>query len=722
MVTMPNARRLGRYACVFVSLLLAMLILRSDFVVELVATKGQVVRASASGVPGRAMKVSTAGLIALSGSAVLLAQQPPVAPPTFHADTDVVRLEVSVLDNERQPVRGLTAADFTVRENGRERPVVAFTPVDLPPATPATQAAAWVRHARRDVVSNTGPSEGRLVVIAFDWSIRFHEQATARRIAHATVDDLGPGDQAAIIFTSPSAAAGTPQNFTTDRALLHAAIDKPFGFAQIEDPRVPDNANRIMLMDPEGYETGECLCRVCSMEAMTRLANVMRSVSQRPKVVLFIGTYVRTHEATTSGPSSAPSVLGRPPSGSASLAMILPTASITPGACTAPLNDARDAMERAMAEANATIHVLDPLGLETAANTPLGIARRIRERQDSLPVIADLTGGRTVMSTNTPEDHVASILEETGSYYVLGFTPASTARDGRTNRIEVRVNRRNVMIKSRDRYSRMDEPVSALASPDAGLLATLGGVVPVTNVPLDVSVVPMVSGGGTASAAVVVARMPTKPAGPIAMLTGAFRPRGASVASRRVVLTPTGDDAGEDAGLGLVSTLALEPGAYEVRVATELQSGLSGSVNTFVDVPDFQRSRLSMSGVLLHVDPEETTAPVEAVRGRLPFVPTARRSFTPTDSVSAFVQISQGTTRTDALSPVALVLRITNTRDVDVLKTSLTLDAGRFASYRTGQLRLDVPTQELPPGDYLLSLETTMDELAATRTVRFQIR
>ena len=44
----------------------------------------------------------------------------------------MVRLDVSVLDKDRRPVRNLTAADFTVLEEGEPRPIVAFSAVDVP--------------------------------------------------------------------------------------------------------------------------------------------------------------------------------------------------------------------------------------------------------------------------------------------------------------------------------------------------------------------------------------------------------------------------------------------------------------------------------------------------------------------------------------------------------------------------------------------------------------
>src|ERR1051326_792866 len=86
--------------------------------------------------------------------------------PTFQAGVDVVQVDVSVLDQNRRPVRGLTAADFSVLVDGKKRPIVAFAPVELPERDmPSAATAAWARVAPRDVVTNAMPAEGRLVVI-----------------------------------------------------------------------------------------------------------------------------------------------------------------------------------------------------------------------------------------------------------------------------------------------------------------------------------------------------------------------------------------------------------------------------------------------------------------------------------------------------------------------------------------------------------------------------
>src|SRR6476619_222256 len=70
------------------------------------------------------------------------AQLPQTPPPTFRIGVDAVQLDVSVLDAQRRPVRGLTAADFTVLEDCKPRRIVQFSAVELPSVVPAAPAVA----------------------------------------------------------------------------------------------------------------------------------------------------------------------------------------------------------------------------------------------------------------------------------------------------------------------------------------------------------------------------------------------------------------------------------------------------------------------------------------------------------------------------------------------------------------------------------------------------
>src|SRR5262245_6530956 len=66
----------------------------------------------------------------LDSSARVGSQDRPTPQSSFRTGIDLVYVDVSVLDSDRRPVRGLQAADFVVREDGRPRPIAAFSAVD----------------------------------------------------------------------------------------------------------------------------------------------------------------------------------------------------------------------------------------------------------------------------------------------------------------------------------------------------------------------------------------------------------------------------------------------------------------------------------------------------------------------------------------------------------------------------------------------------------------
>src|SRR5688572_2822067 len=98
-------------------------------------------------------------LIALAAAA---AQQ-------FRSSVELVHLDVSVLDASRRPVTGLTAADFTIFEDGQPRTVEAFAAVTVP--LPAKKNdVPWSGTVSPDVQINepVRAPEGRLFVLVID--------------------------------------------------------------------------------------------------------------------------------------------------------------------------------------------------------------------------------------------------------------------------------------------------------------------------------------------------------------------------------------------------------------------------------------------------------------------------------------------------------------------------------------------------------------------------
>src|SRR5262252_3441897 len=88
-------------------------------------------------------------VVGLAAPVILALQQ---NPPKFIGGIDVVKVDISVYDKDHRPMKGLTAADFTVLEDKLPRPVVGLAEVDIP--EPSAPTAKWMRDAPADVTTN----------------------------------------------------------------------------------------------------------------------------------------------------------------------------------------------------------------------------------------------------------------------------------------------------------------------------------------------------------------------------------------------------------------------------------------------------------------------------------------------------------------------------------------------------------------------------------------
>ena len=678
--------------------------------------------------------------------ALVIAQAPEPLPvptsqrPTFRADTDIVHVDVSVLDAKRRPVRGLSAADFTVLEDGRARPIAAFAPVELPgPSRREPDAAAWTRDVPRDLVTNDIPREGRLVVIVFDRTIRFEDHLPARRIAVAAVDALDEGDMAALVFTSQFSNGGKAVDFTTDRAKLRAAIAQPFAVMPHAIPNVGFNFNGVMIDDPDGLESGDCMCGTCVSEAIARIADTVRDLPARTKTLLFIGTYYPGIQGAYAPRPDLRSVVS---SAQARRSATIGPVAVGPGGpnpCWRPSKDARDAMVRATGLANLRVHVLDPAGLETPGNSPLGggtdlttgVARSIT-RLTSLSSLADLTGGRVVMNTNAPEILVPGVLEESGSYYLLGFERASRTADGKVHRIEVKVRGRGLSVRARSGYIAPSAEKTARIASDEKSPAdrAILGVLPETQLRLGVSVASFAEDDDHSLTTVTIrAERPAVASDATAapstrrtnVLVGAFDRHGNSVASAQQAVDLVGQTSTRTIRYETVSHLTLKPGHYDLRVAaTDSMTQQTGSVHTTIDVPDLSGGGLHVSDLVLS-QPTEATSPLEGrLREVLPIVPTPARTFSRTDTPSAFVRVYQG--GRSALAAIPIELRILDVTDRMVIESKTTLTASRFDAGRSADYQFDLPLAGLAPGEYLLKVSAASGDDTRARSLRFRVQ
>ena len=140
----------------------------------------------------------------VAASSVVLSQSQSQRRPTFRAGIDLVQIDVVVVDELGAPVRGLTAADFTLLDRGKPQQVAAFSEVSHDsvegeaadaPLLPATLVQA--------VASNASARSDRIVVLVVDDLHLFRDRAdTARRLARRLVHEAGSGTSMAVLLTS----------------------------------------------------------------------------------------------------------------------------------------------------------------------------------------------------------------------------------------------------------------------------------------------------------------------------------------------------------------------------------------------------------------------------------------------------------------------------------------------------------------------------------------
>jgi hypothetical protein len=380
------------------------------------------------------------------------------------------------------------------------------------------------------------------------------------------------------------------------------------------------------------------------------------------------------------------------------------------------LSEAHDTFVAAQ-RANVNIYPIDPGGLRTTSSLKV----------DFLKGLATNTGGYAVVDTNDTAAGVRQIFRENSSYYMLGYAAPDPRMEGRFRKIQVRVNRPDLMVRARAGYYEPERPRAASkTAPPAPIWKALTSATPTGDVAMQAAAAPFAIPGrrDTAVALVVGLRQPAPPGADrvvenVDLLVNVYDPkgdrRGGERLNARVVLRP--ERAG-DVRYELFSRVDLPPGRYQVRLAASSSlQGKSGSVFVDVDVPDFARDALSMSGALLSATPGLTSAPRDKLASLLPVVPTTKREFVADERVTAFVRIYQGGSKD--LAPVIVTARIVDGGGTTVFDTMETLGADRFAADRAADYRLELPLQRLAPGPHLLTIEAKAGKATVRRDVRF---
>ena len=331
-----------------------------------------------------------------------------------------------VLDARKMPVRGLTAEDFTIIDKGKPQKVTVFTEVAV--AEPVVPTTGWMKEVEPDIKRNDDMNERRLIVLVIDDAqIDSKNPRIANNVkiaARAVIDQLGPTDLAAVIYTMDSR---NMQEFTTDRARLLAAVDR-------FSPSMDGNMELF-----QRYSVG----------TLRRASEYLAEIPQRRKAMFYISTGVAVDVAGVAAPVSATirNDIGGDRVGQVSYLM-------------QEMNE----VYRQAQLANVNIHAIDPSNLEGEGGPGV-----FNIKKDFLFSVSSNTGGTPIVNRADYESAIAEVFRENSSYYLLGYEPTS-GNDGKYHGLEIRVNRPGLTVRARSGYYAPD----AISSVESGRSAKAG--------------------------------------------------------------------------------------------------------------------------------------------------------------------------------------------------------------------------------------------------------
>jgi VWFA-related protein len=422
----------------------------------------------------------------------------------------------------------------------------------------------------------------------------------------------------------------------------------------------------------------------------------------------------------------------------------------------------------AAARSNVNIFTVDPRGLvgltseyielsrsnadlfQVAARDPrygmqphTALLAEMRQTQESLRSLAEQTGGLAAIDTNSFASSFDRIVQANSLYYMLGYYPPSHPRDGRFHKIEVRARRPGLRLTARKGYAsaRGRAPaerekiererlarLNQKGAPDHTsweLREALNSPLQRGGMTLSVQAAPFRKLERAASVALAIeidgSRIQFAPQNDKGVFSNTVELSLFSISQQgkpmqgvrtelELNLRPDSFERVKTHGLRVNSRVDLPPGRYQMRVGVrESGAGDMGTVFYDLDVPDFGREPLMMSGLLLTAPSAQRVMTVqsdETIGKVLPGAATSRRTFVTSDVLGLHAEIYAAVGQVTQRIDVTTRLIAASGQDVSVGRDELTggLAAGREKS-ATYSLSRTIPLRDVAPGSYLLRVE-----------------
>ena len=660
--------------------------------------------------------------------------------------TQLIQLDVVVVDKKGQVVKGLKKEDFELLESGKRQPVEFFEYVEagkgkgritiggqpgVPGAPPSSQGAG-----EGDI--------GRIFAfVVDDLTIRPDDLVFVRRMLTNFVNNqMQATDLVAIVRTV--GGKGLLQQFTTDKQLLARAIESltptvhPLNSfnKDVQGIKGPPRQVNPEIDDGRGAELAQQIEEAALAEAyddpLVRTAGPSDDTNKMMRSYMSLGTASFVINSMRQLPGRKSLVLI-----SAGLPIIDQQAGTASGNVSHFINQLTDRATRA----GVAIHTLDIQGLSgqvgvarftdtpgksmldtmgDAGSGTVGLGRRPNETmlgnssleaQMGLRRLAADTGGIAVLNRNNFDDGLGKILDANEGYYLLAYTPQDPKFDGKFRKVEIKVKGEGLKVYSRRGYfareekpavaaTKQDEILTAVRSPLARLDVEMEAMLLYKSMPpdkgaIDIHLV-------IDSKKLQFEQSGDKQQASLDIAAFVFDERGEARGgfSETVNANLSADEYARISKGGFLysANTTLPTGVYQVRFAVrDNKSGRIGTMSRYIEVPDLSKGKFFASSLLMGSVPSNDT------KATTPTPVTADRQISKKNDLR-YAAVIYNAKQKDGKAQVRTQLMISQGGKVIFKEAEEMLSGGTATQMiKVGQLGLS----RVPLGRYTLTLVIT---------------
>jgi VWFA-related protein len=540
-------------------------------------------------------------------------QKEPSPDVVFRIGVDLVQVDAIVVDSNDRPVTDLQAEDFSIFQDGKRQKISHCTYIRIRGPKQPVPAAGQPATRKKDELPKPPMEQSRFVpkqlrrttaLVVDDLALSYDSAVRIKQSLKEWVDtEMEQGDLVAVIRTGVGITA--LQQFTGDKRLLHAAIDRikynPAGRVAVTslsriDP-VDDREGALQTgrfnMENERYST------MSSMGTIRYIANGLKEIPGRKTMIVFS----ESMKASFSYADSKGAIFGQWRG-----------------------DQVIDKLLRSLVESSnrstTTIHFIDPRGVINTALTELGNDEYLLS-QDNMVRIAKETGGLFLRSSNDIRPSLKTAVDDGNGYYLIGYPPdASTVAEMTKGRpklhdIRVRVNKPGLRVRTRARFFSVPSQNETIKprTQQEQIQQALGS--PFTDETVPVRLTPLFFQSQEGKPAInallhfdaskltfsTVEDEWREANVDLVAATLDSEGRQVDIAYKRGTVQARGRTYENMLKSGVAYLLPFpvkNPGAYLLRVVMyDNKSGQMGSATQFVDIPDVSKKELALSGIVL---------------------------------------------------------------------------------------------------------------------------